>query len=107
MQPLRPDTPRQLVDLIDRALSPDPGRRLSTIEELRDGLRDALDPKSLARVNTPVAGVPVLGPPRPTPPPGALVPPQVVPRPRRRWIGIASAIAITLGVGAAVIALVT
>ena len=54
---LRADASRSFVDLIERAMSRDPEKRIQTIEELRTGLRTALEPRTL-RVNTPVAGIP-------------------------------------------------
>lgn len=60
---LRPDAPPAFVDLIDRATSTDPERRITTIEELRTGLRTALEPKQTYRINTPVSGTAAL--PRP------------------------------------------
>jgi serine/threonine protein kinase len=59
---LRADANPAFVDLIDRALSRDPERRTQTIEELRSGLRAALEPRNAYRLNTPVAGVPILAP---------------------------------------------
>jgi serine/threonine-protein kinase len=53
---LRPDAPSAFVDLVDRATSLDPARRIVTIEELRAGLRTALEPR--LRAQTPVTGVP-------------------------------------------------
>jgi len=45
----RPDAPPAFVELIDRALSRDPALRIGDIEELRHGLRYALDPRSFQR----------------------------------------------------------
>ena len=56
----RPDASPAFIDLIDRALSLDPERRIKTIEELRAGLRAALEPRNAYRLNTPVAGTPVI-----------------------------------------------
>jgi serine/threonine-protein kinase len=106
---LRADAPPPFVELVDRALSRDPARRLQTIEELRSGLREALEPRNLYRLHPPVGGAPALMQ-RPSPMPAPQVREtqgvRVEPK-RRRWIGIASAIAITLGVGALAIALAT
>ncbi len=69
---LRSDAPRAFVDLFERAISRDPEKRIQTIEELRAGLRLALEPRNVYRLNTPVAGIPVLAPlPKPPtkPPP--------------------------------------
>ena len=52
---LRPDAPPAFVELIDRAISTDPERRIVTIEELRAGLKNALEPR--LRAATPVQGV--------------------------------------------------
>lgn len=64
----RADAPPAFVDLVDRAINPDPERRIVTIEELRAGLKTALEPRQ--RVATPVGGVPALTKPQLTPPPG-------------------------------------
>jgi serine/threonine-protein kinase len=70
----RPDTPPAFAELIDRAISPDPERRITTIEELRAGLKAVLEPViSRAKVPTSLAGLPALQRP-PTPPPGGRVP---------------------------------
>jgi eukaryotic-like serine/threonine-protein kinase len=52
---LRADAPPAFVELVDRAISLDPQRRIVTIEELRAGLKAALEPR--LRVATPVQGV--------------------------------------------------
>ncbi|HEY5926436.1 MAG TPA: serine/threonine-protein kinase [Kofleriaceae bacterium] len=52
---LRPDASPAFVDLVDRAISLDPERRIVTIEELRAGLRSALEPR--ARASSPVQSV--------------------------------------------------
>jgi eukaryotic-like serine/threonine-protein kinase len=65
---LRPDAPSAFVELVDRAISTDPERRITTIEELRAGLKAALEPR--LRVATPVAGIPQLSRPQLTPVPG-------------------------------------
>jgi eukaryotic-like serine/threonine-protein kinase len=69
----RPDAPPAFVDLIDRATSPDPDRRIVTIEELRAGLKAALE--SRQRTMTPVVGSPMVSKPNPTPPPGSRLTP--------------------------------
>jgi serine/threonine-protein kinase len=51
----RADAPPAFVDLVDRAISLDPERRIVTIEELRAGLKTALEPR--LRVPTPVSGM--------------------------------------------------
>ncbi len=58
----RKDAPKAFVDLVERAISRDPARRITTIEELRTGLRAALEPKNAYRLNTPIAGVPIVVP---------------------------------------------
>jgi len=55
MSTLRPDAPPAYVDLVDRAISLDPDRRIMTIEELRAGLRSALEPRP--RATTAVSGM--------------------------------------------------
>jgi len=102
---LRADAPRQFVELVERAISRDPEKRIQTIEELRAGLKTALEPRSNYRTNTPVAGIPVLAPiakPQGTrPPPMGEVSVSLPPPPllgerggSRRWIIIAAAIAL-------------
>lgn len=59
----RKDAPPAFVSLVERAISRDPEKRIQTIEELRIGLRAALEPKNAYRLNTPVAGVPIVLPP--------------------------------------------
>jgi serine/threonine-protein kinase len=59
---LRADASRPFVDLVERALTRDPEKRIQTIEELRAGLRAALEPRNAYRLNTPVAGIPMLAP---------------------------------------------
>ena len=51
----RPDASAAFIDLVDRAISLDPDRRIMTIEELRAGLKSALEPRP--RVTTPVSGL--------------------------------------------------
>jgi len=68
---LRADVPRAFVELVDRATVKDPTQRIQTIEELREGLRNALAPRNAPRLATPVAGIPVLAPLVKTPPAGA------------------------------------
>jgi serine/threonine-protein kinase len=55
MKDLRPDAPSAFVELVDRAISLDPERRIVTIEELRAGLKSALEPRQ--RAQTPVQGI--------------------------------------------------
>lgn len=59
----RKDAPPAFISLVERAISRDPAKRIMTIEELRTGLRAALEPKNAYRLNTPVAGVPIVLPP--------------------------------------------
>ncbi|MFN0252963.1 MAG: serine/threonine protein kinase [Kofleriaceae bacterium] len=59
----RKDAPKAFVSLVERAISRDPTKRIMTIDELRSGLRAALEPKNAYRLNTPVAGVPIVMPP--------------------------------------------
>jgi eukaryotic-like serine/threonine-protein kinase len=86
MSSYRPDTPAAFAELIDRAISPDPERRITTIEELRSGLKASLEPVLMrGRVPTAMGGVPpLLRPPTPvpggrvpTPPPGGRAPTPV------------------------------
>ncbi|HEY5949199.1 MAG TPA: serine/threonine-protein kinase [Kofleriaceae bacterium] len=51
----RPDASPAFVELVDRAISLDPERRIVTIEELRAGLKAALEPRQ--RAATPVQGM--------------------------------------------------
>jgi eukaryotic-like serine/threonine-protein kinase len=75
MNSYRPDTPAAFAELIDRAISPDPERRITSIEELRAGLKAVLDPViSRGKVPTSMAGVPPLTKPQLTPPPGGRAP---------------------------------
>jgi len=63
---LRHDAPGAFIELVERALSLDPARRIVEIDELRVRLREALDPRNMYRVNTPIRGVPlVMAPPAP------------------------------------------
>src|SRR5690242_17558457 len=55
MKELRTDAPSAFVELVDRAISLDPERRIVTIEELRAGLKSALEPRQ--RAQTPVQGM--------------------------------------------------
>jgi serine/threonine-protein kinase len=81
MTQFRADAPPAFVDLVDRAINPDPERRITTIEELRAGLKQALDTRQ--RMTTPVGGMPALQRPttaqpttsRLTPVPGSTVTP--------------------------------
>jgi serine/threonine-protein kinase len=107
---LRNDAPGQFVDLIERAMVVDHEQRIQSIEELRKCLRDALDPRNMYRLNTPIAGVRVVEQLRP--PTGQhkpLPPPQVVARQSnaRRWIGIASIVAVLVTLGVVAIFLAT
>jgi serine/threonine-protein kinase len=61
IETLRPDAPPAFVELVDRAISLDPQRRIVTIEELRAGLKSALEPR--LRAATPVQGIVPLGRP--------------------------------------------
>ncbi len=75
MTQYRADTPPAFADLIDRAISPDPERRITTIEELRAGLKAVLEPVvSRPKMPTSLAGVQALSKPQPTPPPGGRAP---------------------------------
>jgi serine/threonine-protein kinase len=75
MTTYRSDTPAAFAELIDRAISPDPERRITTIEELRAGLKAVLEPViSRPKVPTSLAGVPALSRPQPTPAPGGRAP---------------------------------
>ncbi len=67
---LRADAPRPFVELFERAISRDPEKRIQTIEELRAGLKSALEPRAY-RLATPAVGVPLLAPiqRQPTKPP--------------------------------------
>jgi hypothetical protein len=58
---LRPDAPPSFVDLVGRALSREPGRRLQSVDELRRGLQDALQgvPDSTVQMIEPQASGPV------------------------------------------------
>ncbi len=101
----RPDASPAFVELIERALSRDPERRITTIEELRNGLRTACEPRA-SRTSSPVIGtrrltpipIPVVEPSvRPTPYPVAGV--VVAQRPSRwMWwgVGLLLAVAVTL-----------
>jgi eukaryotic-like serine/threonine-protein kinase len=107
IQAFRPDASPQFIELVGRAMSLDATRRLQSIDELRSGLREALEARNVYRLNTPIGLVQPLTPPRanPTPQSAQQQPPAVIaPRKSRRWIGIVSAIAVTLGLGALVIA---
>ncbi len=50
---LRPDAPAAFIDLVDRAISLDPARRIVSIEELRAGLKASLEQR--LRITTPSA----------------------------------------------------
>ncbi len=100
----RPDASAAFVDLIERALSRDPERRIVTIEELREGLKTSWEPRT-TRASTPVGTRKLTPLPmpvaeqsvRPTPYPitGVVVAPQPS---RGIWwvVGLMIAIAITL-----------
>jgi serine/threonine-protein kinase len=64
IEKLRSDAPPAFVDLVDRAISLDPTRRLVSIEELRSGLKEALDAR--ARAATPPQGTKQPRQPAPT-----------------------------------------
>jgi len=82
MTHFRADAPPAFVDLVDRAVNPDPDKRIMTIEELRAGLKAALEPTVRGRLATPTSGVPMLAKPqvptttRLTPVPGSTVAPS-------------------------------
>jgi serine/threonine-protein kinase len=110
----RPDAPPQLVDLLNHAMVIDPARRIQSIEELRKGLREALDPRNLYRLNTPISGVRVVErvaerERKPSTGQTMLPPPQVLARPSntKRWIGIASIVAVLVTIGVVAIVLAT
>ena len=63
---LRADAPQAFIDLVDRATSLDAERRIVTIEELRAGLKSALDGVR-NRLATPVHGTPTRRPSTPIP----------------------------------------
>jgi serine/threonine-protein kinase len=112
MQAFRPDVPQQLVDLFGHAMTKDPTRRIQSIEELRAGLREALDPRNLYRLNTPIHGTRVVE--RDSTKPKTmenipLPPPQVVANNsnRMRWIGIASIVAVLVTIGVVAILFAT
>ena len=68
----RKDAPDAFIKLVNRAISHDPAERITTIEDLRAGLRAALEPKNAYRLNTPVSGIPIsVAPPPPPPQPKA------------------------------------
>jgi serine/threonine-protein kinase len=56
----RTDAPSLFVELVDRATTTDPERRITTIEELRSRLKAALEPRTSRNTNTPIAGIPIL-----------------------------------------------
>jgi serine/threonine protein kinase len=113
MATVRPDTPPEFIDLVDRCLSHDPERRIQTIEDLRFRLRNALPPPGRTPLlqpkrMTPAVGLPVtphssgggssLGPKSPSSigaPSAAMVAPPVN---TRRWVIVVIAIVFaTLG----------
>lgn len=69
IQSLRPDAPAAFVELVDRAISLDPERRITTIEDLRAGLKAALEPR-LRPASTTVSQL-IPRPPVRTPPPAS------------------------------------
>jgi serine/threonine protein kinase len=84
----RKDAPPAFVELVERAISRD-ARRIRTIEELRAGLKKALDEPLIPatrgtreRVATPIAGLPALLPPRAASPsnPAPSIPRTITPR---------------------------
>lgn len=97
----RPDAPAAFVDLVDRATSTDPERRITTIEELRAGLRSALGsvaapPRATQRISTPAIGVPILPKPATQLEIGTSV--HVAPKPGRQalWMMATAILAIAL-----------
>ena len=64
----RPDAPGAFVDLVDRAISLDPARRIVSIEELRAGLKSSLEQR--LRMTTPAQGMTAV----PRPPASGLIP---------------------------------
>ena len=93
----RPDAPPAFVELIDRATSTDPERRITTIEELRRGLQKALEPRS--RINTPTSGTIAL--PKPAQPAAAPQGTSLSPPEKRKvnyWVIAGTALIAILGV---------
>jgi serine/threonine protein kinase len=119
----RPDAAPAFMELVDRAISLDPARRIQTIDELRAGLRAALEPRNAYRLNTPVAGIPrvtathapPLAPPRPTTAPSAASQHMAVAIKRnddqltisRRTVWIASMVALLVTISSLAFALAT
>jgi serine/threonine protein kinase len=106
----RNDAPPQFSDILQLALQKDPTRRTQSIEELRTGLREALDPRNLYRLNTPVGGTRVVERKKEhTQSQVPLPPPQVLAQPSnaRRWISIASIVAVLVTIGVVAIVLAT
>jgi serine/threonine-protein kinase len=110
----RPDAPPEFVELVERAISRDPERRIQTIEELRELLRAALPEHRTAGLASPRLtprpnGSAAMPTPRGTPPPspsGLVItmptkppPPTVTVVERRsRWLMLAVAVVlVTLG----------
>ncbi len=111
----RNDAPPQFIDLLTHGLQKEVPRRIQTIEDLRAGLREALDPRNLYRLNTPVGGVRVVekvaerrkdttsSQIQPLPPPQVVVAKSN----KLRWIGIASIVAVLVTIGVVAIFLAT
>lgn len=72
IQSLRADAPAAFIDLVERATSLDPEKRITTIEELRARLRSALEPR-LRMATSPGTSQPISRPPARAPSP-VLVP---------------------------------
>ena len=99
----RNDAPVAFVDLVNRALSRDPAYRIQTIDHLRALLRGALDPRNLYRLNTPIAGIPIVPmaplPPAPPKPPTLPHPTQTFVRRSYRGLLIGGTVALALMIG--------
>jgi serine/threonine protein kinase len=103
----RPDASPAFMDLVDRGISLDPARRIQTVDELRAGLRAALEPKNAYRLNTPVAGIPripmALAPPRPASTPTSKIvaitrnSDELTISRRTAWIAGVVAVLVTIG----------
>ncbi len=129
----RRDVPPAFQELIDCTLTTDDSKRIQSIEEMRDRLRLALDPRTISRVSTPVIGVPRPAPmelrplaapplltpgPKPQPPKTPLPGELTAVRPQtpvsleaspasggRRWMVIMLVVLILVGLGNVAIAL--